>query len=173
MDLNQLYFYTVAIYKWQYLLLNVQYKKIILSSLQHLVNQNKLKVYAFVIMPNHIHFIWELKSRNGKESVNASFMKYTAHQFQEELRKHPPYMLERYRVNRASRKYNFWQSDAYAFHLYKPKTIQQKLDYLHGNPCQGRWMLVDDPIEYPYSSLRFYETGVDQFGFLSHIGEYL
>ena len=173
MELNRPYFYTATIYRWQRLLKEDAFKVIILDSLYHLVSHKKLKVYAFVIMPNHIHFIWELLGTNGKESVNASFMKYTAHRFQSELRKSSPYLLKYYKVDRNSRRYNFWQRDAYAFWLYEPKTIQQKLSYVHGNPCQGKWMLAESPLQYPYSSLAYYETGIDRFGFLSHIGELL
>jgi len=34
-------------------------------------------------------------------------------------------------------------------------------------------MLAESPIHYKYSSAIFYETGIDDFGFLSHIGERL
>ena len=44
-------------------------------------DQQKIKVYAFVIMPNHIHLIWKLLEPNGRESPKASFLKYTAHEF--------------------------------------------------------------------------------------------
>lgn len=33
-----------------------------------------------------------------------------------------------------------------------------KLDYMHRNPCQGKWMLADDYTKYAYSSAAFYEN---------------
>jgi uncharacterized membrane protein YpjA len=36
-----------------------------------------------------------------------------------------------------------------------------------------KWMLSNDHLDYPFSSYNFYETGMDNFGFLSHIGEQL
>jgi len=32
-----------------------------------------------------------------------------------------------------------------------------KLEYIHRNPCQGRWSLAGDYTKYHYSSARFYE----------------
>jgi len=32
-------------------------------------------------------------------------------------------------------------------------------------------MMAESPIEYKYSSARFYETGIDEFGFFTHIGD--
>ncbi len=36
----------------------------------------------------------------------------------------------------------------------------QKLNYKHNNPCTGKWQLAANPIEYIYSSAKFYLTGV-------------
>lgn len=33
---------------------------------------------------------------------------------------------------------------------------QQKLDYMHRNPCSKKWNLVENPIDYKHSSMRFY-----------------
>lgn len=43
--------------------------------------------------------------------------------------------------------------------------MKQKLDYMHDNPCRGKWNLVTDVTEYVYSSAKFYlcnEQGVYQ-----------
>lgn len=173
MKLNRLYFYTASIVAWKPLLNPDKYKKVIVDSLKHLVNQNKLTVYSFVIMPNHIHLLWELLEMNGKEYPHASFMKFTSHKILHDLRANHPDVLERFEVNQISRDYQFWQRDALATELYTPNVIYQKLDYIHNNPVQGKWMLSDSPIEYKYSSARFYETGVDDFGLVKHIGERL
>ena len=36
-----------------------------------------------------------------------------------------------------------------------------KLDYMHHNPLQPHWQLCSDPVEYRFSSARFYETADD------------
>ncbi|MEJ7674941.1 MAG: hypothetical protein WKF59_20140 [Chitinophagaceae bacterium] len=48
---------------------------------------NYVHIYAFVIMPNHIHIIWRQVNLNGKETPQGSFLKYTAHEFLRQLKK--------------------------------------------------------------------------------------
>jgi hypothetical protein len=37
--------------------------------------------------------------------------------------------------------------------------IDQKLDYMHDNPCRGVWRLAASPVDYLHSSAKFYFTG--------------
>lgn len=39
------------------------------------------------------------------------------------------------------------------------KFLLQKLNYIHNNPCTGKWKLTDSPIHYPHSSALFYMNG--------------
>ena len=39
------------------------------------------------------------------------------------------------------------------------KFIDQKLEYIHANPCRGIWNLVNEEYEYKHSSAKFYLTG--------------
>jgi len=173
MELGQLYFFTATITHWRKLLEPEKYKFIILESLSNLVNRKKIAIYGFVIMPNHIHLIWELLEMNGKESPHSSFMKYTSHQIQKDLRSNHPMTLEQFRVDLETRSYHFWQREALPVLLYSPTVVYQKLHYIHNNPLQDKWQLAKSPEEYKFSSANYYETGVDEFGFLTHIGERL
>ncbi|MCB0536767.1 MAG: transposase, partial [Bacteroidetes bacterium] len=66
-EFGGIYFWTATINNWYQLLDNNELKEIILQSLKYLVDNELVKVYAFVIMPNHIHFVWQLLKMNGKE----------------------------------------------------------------------------------------------------------
>lgn len=46
-------------HQWQKLLLQNEYKDVVVNSLRILSNKGEIDVYAFVIMPNHIHLIWK------------------------------------------------------------------------------------------------------------------
>jgi REP element-mobilizing transposase RayT len=48
-------FYTATILEWKPLLKQDKYKDVIIESLRFLVNEKRIKLYAFVIMSNHIH----------------------------------------------------------------------------------------------------------------------
>lgn len=173
MEFDKIYFFTATIHNWIPLLLKDSFKDIIISSLRYLKEKELIKIYGFVIMPNHIHLIWELLEMNGKESPHSSFLKFTGHQFLMKLRSENLKFQEKFKVDLANKDYEFWQRDSLPIEIYTPETIFQKLEYLHKNPCKGKWMLVNSPLEYEYSSFSFYETGIDRFGILTHIGERL
>ncbi|MEO6637713.1 MAG: hypothetical protein ABIN25_05525 [Ginsengibacter sp.] len=134
------------------------------------MNNKKIEVYAFVIMPNHVHFIWQLLQLNGKEKPHTSFLKFTTHKFEIYLRLNRPDLLKIYSVDAANKEYEFWQRDSLAFELLKKQTIQQKLDYIHYNPVMKKWELCKEPSDYYYLSTNFYEKGVNNFKLIKHIG---
>ena len=37
--------------------------------------------------------------------------------------------------------------------------VNQKLNYIHNNPCKGKWNLAESPMDYAHSSAKFYLTG--------------
>jgi REP element-mobilizing transposase RayT len=86
-NLGEIYFWTATINNWHKLLLQDKYKDIVIESLQYLSDNNKVDVFAFVVMPNHIHLIWRTKELNRKETAQGSFLKYTAHAFKKLLKK--------------------------------------------------------------------------------------
>jgi putative transposase len=49
--------------------------------------------------------------------------------------------------------------------------VEQKIEYMHRNPLQEHWNLADKPETYRWSSAAFYESGVDEFGILTHYME--
>jgi putative transposase len=163
---QEIYFYTATINGWKTLIKDFNLEPVIIESLSFLSQKQHIKVYGFVIMPNHIHLIWELLQNNGKESPVSSFMKFTAHEFQQVLKEKSPSTLSGYAVDWHGRKYNFWHPKADWFLLNQSGTIEQKLNYIHLNPMRGKWSLVSDPSEYHYSSCKFYERGIKDFDFL-------
>ncbi|MBD1367563.1 transposase [Mucilaginibacter sp. ZT4R22] len=168
MELNTIYFYTVAIVDWTHLLKPDRFKTIVLDSLIWLVNNKKIKVYGFVIMPNHIHILLENIAMNGKEMPYVSFMKFTGHRFLEELRNSNDPLLQKFEVVTNDRNYQFWQKDGLAKIVGSRKVLEQKLDYMHLNPLQEHWNLVTDPNDYYFSSCSFYELEDKKFSWLTH-----
>lgn len=169
MGIEKIYFFTATIKDWKPLLKEESFKKVIISSLSYLSDKDLIDIFGFVIMPNHIHLIFEMKKMNGKEFPHASFMKYTAHQFKKMLQAKPcNFDLHSFKVNWTSRNYQFWQRDSLPIELYTRKVIEQKLDYIHNNPLQAHWKLCKDIIDYKYSSASFYETDHTSFPFLKH-----
>jgi putative transposase len=113
----QSYFYTDSIFEHKHLLKEDKMKIVVIKSWKYLVEANKIKIYAFVIMPNHIHLIWEMLDMNGKESPAGSFAKFTAHQFKKIMQLSNPTELEKYKVDKSDRHYQFWKRDPLAIPL--------------------------------------------------------
>ena len=166
MLLEEVYFWTDTIKDWKWLLVSDTYKMIIINSWRELVKRNKIVIYGFVIMPNHLHAIWEMIAMNGKEMPHASFNKFTSHQFLNHLRSRSNKLLS-YKANDTERKHRFWQRDPLAIRMDSKEKLEQKLDYTHLNPLQEKWNLVTKPEDYFWSSAKFYEKGVDEFGILT------
>jgi putative transposase len=166
---DEIYFVTSTIHKWILLLEEDEYKEILISSMEWLCNNKAWEIFGFVIMPNHIHMIVRTNSKNGKEYPNVSFLKFTAHKFQERLRKENNTRLEDFRIDAENKKYQFWKRDSLAISLYTQKIAYQKLDYIHNNPLIEKWSLANDPSDYYYSSASFYERGHSSFSFISDL----
>ncbi|MGG9972001.1 transposase [Ferruginibacter sp. SUN002] len=85
-SLNDIYFLTATIHKWLPLLEENNNKQLIVDFLKKLSDDKLITVYAFVLMPNHMHLIWSQNKMNGKETPQGSLLKYTAHTFFETIK---------------------------------------------------------------------------------------
>jgi len=171
MEFDQVYFWTDTVKDWKYLLKQEKYKELIISSWRELSERGQVKIYGFVIMPNHLHVVWEMKEPNGKERPYASFNKYTSHYILEDLKLNHPAVLTHFRVEEKERKHRIWKRDPLAILIDSKIKVEQKINYIHNNPLQEHWSLADRPEEYLWSSAEFYEKGTDRFGFLKHYAE--
>lgn len=169
--LNEVYFWTDTFKDWNKFLEDDFYKRIIINCWRNLIQRNKIRVYGFVIMPNHIHVMWEMMEENGREMPSASFNKFTGHQFLKNLQATQSPYLSAYSKKEDDRDHRFWQRDPLAILMDSKKKAEQKLDYIHYNPLQEHWNIVTKPEEYRWSSARFYETGYDEFEILTDYRE--
>ncbi|WP_419788760.1 transposase [Mucilaginibacter sp. X4EP1] len=163
-------FFTATILEWKHLLKEDVFKGIVINSLQFLKNEKSIEIYGFVIMPNHIHLIWQIQDGYKREMIQNRFLKFTAQQMKFRLVDANDQRLLQFLVNAKDRQYQFWERNSLSIDLWSPNAFMQKLDYIHNNPVQDKWQLGKYPEDYKYSSARFYETGVDEFGLLTHYG---
>ena len=91
-------FFTATILEWKHLLKPDKYKDIVMGSLKFLVEKQRIKLYAFVLMPNHIHVIWQMRNAIKPADVQRDFLKYTAQQIKFDLLQNYPAVLEKFRV---------------------------------------------------------------------------
>ncbi len=159
-------YFTATNLKWKKLLESDKYKLIVIDSLRFLVEDHRIILYAFVIMWNHIHLIWQMQADIKPEDVQRDFLKYTAQKIKADLKIYNPRFLEEFRVDAKDREYQFWERNPLSIDLWSHKVFLQKLDYIHWNPVRAGICRL--PEKYLYSSAKFYETGIDNWGFLTH-----
>ncbi|HEY5370159.1 MAG TPA: transposase [Hanamia sp.] len=162
-------FFDTTILEWKMLLKPEKYKDIIISSLQFLVESNRVKVNAFVVMDNHIHLIWKMMAGIKPENVQKDFMKFTAQKIKQDLVRNHPAVLTHFKVNAKDREYQFWERNALSVELNTLEILKQKLEYIHYNPVHAGICVLAE--EYKYSTARFYETGTNDWSFVTHYTE--
>jgi REP element-mobilizing transposase RayT len=121
---------------------------------------------GFVIMPNHFHGIFFIP-HNCKKSINQilsdgkRFLAYEIINKLQILKK--TNILEELnkattlRERHAGKRHRVFKTSSDIKEIYDHEMLIKKLDYIHHNPCKGKWLLVDDFRLYRYSSAAFYE----------------
>ena len=75
---RDLYFTTATILHWYPLLASDESKDFIIEALRYCDRQKQAKIWAFVIMDNHIHLVWQILEPHSLSKVQQSMLKYTA-----------------------------------------------------------------------------------------------
>jgi REP element-mobilizing transposase RayT len=153
---SQAHFLTFTVVSWTPVFCYPECAEVVLDSLRFLQEEDRLVLYAYVIMENHIHLIAsaenlakevkELKSWTAREIV-ARIEARGAQAFLDVFRaeKEPRRRLSDYQV---------WQPDSHPKAIDGLAMMQQKVEYIHNNPVRRGY--VDDPVHWRYSSARNY-----------------
>jgi putative transposase len=159
-------FITITCLNWIPLLREDRFKDIIIESLSFLCRSNRVSVYAFVIMSNHMHLIWQIMGENERQAVQRDFLKFTGQQILKILRNEKSPLQNDLLVNAKDRKFQVWERNSLSIPLWSDRVMSQKLDYIHNNPVKAQ--LCRSPEDYKYSSASFYLIGVKRWDFLIH-----
>ena len=158
-----LYFVSFATVGWVDVFTRLNYKNILIDSLQYCQKEKGLLLYSWCIMSSHVHLIIQAKEGFKLSDIIRDFKKFTSKSIinaieenQQESRKE--WMLtifknsDQYNSNNSI--YQFWQQHNKPIELYSPRVIQQKLDYIHNNSVKEGWVM--SPEEYLFSSAKNY-----------------
>jgi putative transposase len=173
-DPTHLYFVTASVVEWKLLFSNPEYAKIVLDSLEWLQTQNRISLFAFVLMPSHLHMIGKPEKDTIGEALQ-QFGSFTAHEILKNLRKeNRKDLLDIFNQSRrdSRHKHSIWQ-DIQAKNIYSEDFLWQKMEYIHRNPVAKDWKLVHDRAEYLYSSAGYYDYGKKPIIRITDINEWL
>lgn len=98
-------FLTATCLEWKKPLAPNRYKDILVESLRFLVGNGRILLYGFVIMPNHMHLVWQMKAGPRPSNVQRDFLKFTAQRIKADLQKNHPAVLEQLKVAAKDRTY--------------------------------------------------------------------
>ncbi len=154
------HFVTCTILNWLPIFTRQESVEIIIQSLKHLQKAENLKLYAYVILENHLHLM--VQSDDIQTSMR-HFKSFTAKEILKLLqRENAQTLLKQFqfykKAHKTDRTYQIWQEG------YQPKLMQtdammiSKIKYIHQNPVKRGY--VDEAVHWRYSSARDYD-GVD------------
>jgi REP element-mobilizing transposase RayT len=162
-----MFFITFTCYQWLSLIDKVNGYDIIYQWFDHLKSKGHF-INAYVIMPNHVHAL--ISFINTTQSINTIIgngKRFMAYEIINRLEKNnETTLLEQLAGGvEATRKVNkklheVWELSFDWKDCRSNEFVWQKLDYMHHNPCTGKWQLAVNAIEYIHSCARFYLTGV-------------
>lgn len=137
MNHGDIEFFTVTCLNWQTLLKEDKHKQIILDSLAFLVNDERIWLYAYIIMPNHMHILWRKQNDWIEKNVQQNFLKYTAQQIKFNLLENNPNELAKYTSTQRDRQFHFWERRAFRARILTRAVAEQKINYMHFNPVKA------------------------------------
>ncbi len=173
-DDEHLYFITASICGWKPLFKSNTYSSIIIEALDTRRRQKKIFLFAFVIMPTHLHCILKPINQTIGQTLQ-NFGSYTAHRIIHQLEHdNEEDLLTFFHESRRESdiRYSIWQ-DIQAKNIYSMEFLEQKLEYVHNNPVMKHWNLVISRESFPFSSAGYYDLGITPKIVVDNIWDYL
>ena len=153
------FFITTTCYKFMKLLAVGNSFQIVSESLVFCNHKYNVQLLGYVIMPNHIDLLLHFDKNEHRSDYMRDFKKFTATKIRQEVERIHPKHLDKLRYSTRSQVFKIWQDRFDEFGIETKEIFEQKLDYIHNNPLQGKWFLAKETHLYKYSSANFYETG--------------
>lgn len=114
---------------------------------------------AFVIMPTHVHLLVSLPGEGLLHRFNKTWRGRSGRHIPRILAK-LGYSAELSRLSAHATggcQHAAWKEQVRALAIFEEPKLVEKVNYIHANPVRGG--LVADAMDWPFSSLRFYERG--------------
>ncbi len=165
-ELGKAYFITLTVVNWIDVFTRLSQRYLLINSLRYCQREKGLEIYAYCIMPSHIHILCKAEENKPLSDVIRDFKKFTSRKIIEniitEKESRREWMLKLFSEScehlARNQKYKVWQDGYHAEIMETPRFLYQKLNYIHNNPVVDK--IVDFPEDYLFSSARNY-AGMD------------
>src|SRR5579859_3637003 len=135
---GQSHFLTFCCYRRRPLLDSDSAKKVFESALERVRRDFSLRVYGYVVMPDHIHLLLSEPECETLANAVKSLKQGVARRLIGDSE-------------------HFWQKRYYDFNIRDERQFQENLRYIHRNPVKRG--LCEAPEDWPWSSFRHYANG--------------
>ncbi|HEY6955802.1 MAG TPA: hypothetical protein VI385_11205 [Flavisolibacter sp.] len=124
-------------------------------------------VTGYVIMTNHLHSLIYFSKTDkpinkivgdGKRFMAYEIVKRLKEQGRDDILNQLHNSVEPKDKERG-KKHEVWEDSFDSKICRTEKFMNQKLAYMHANPCAGKWRLCESIIDYEHSSARYYISG--------------
>jgi REP element-mobilizing transposase RayT len=153
---QQPHFLTSTVVAWLPVFTQPDTVQIVLDSWRFLQQQQRLNLFGYVILENHLHCI--ASAPDLSKEIKA-FKSFTARRILDLLEcRRVQVFLDQLAYHKARHKvesrYQLWQEGSHPELIQGEEMLRQKLEYIHNNPVKRGY--VDDPTHWRYSSARNY-----------------
>jgi len=154
---NSCYFITATLRNFTPVFLDDRAVSIVFDSLDFIRANKGLKIYAYVVMPEHIH----LMAGSDTQDISAligGFKSFTSRKIAEMLATGNPARLNKLKKAAYNgQNHAVWQETFRSELVYGNKFFAEKTNYIHNNPV--RRGLVECPADWKHSSFNQVERG--------------
>ncbi|WP_420387842.1 REP-associated tyrosine transposase [Roseivirga sp.] len=158
------YFLTITVIHWIDIFTRVDYRDVIVDSLNYCIQFKKLEINAWVIMSNHVHLVGRVDAPVGMSAFLRDFKKFTSKRILDLIQEIPEsrkdWLLDKFgfeaRRTRRAENFKLWKDGNHAVSLQNIDALS-KINYIHMNPVRAH--LVASPEHYLYSSAIDYAGG--------------
>ena len=149
------HFVTLTVLHWIPVFTRPETVAILFDSLRFLGREG-LKVYAYVVLENHCHFVLQSEALDRdigrfKSWSARELIRYLAQNNVRQILEQLAFYKKAHKDDRA---YQFWQEGVHPELIQSEEMMRQKIDYIHYNPVKRGY--VDVPEHWRYSSARDY-----------------
>ena len=164
-DQNDIYFVTTTVVGWIDAFTRKELAYVVIESLKYCQREKGLIIYAWCLMPSHLHMIISAEEGKNLSDIMRDLKKFTSKQIiltLKEINESRDWLLDKFafaaKINVKTKDYKFWQDGFHPIALYSNEFKDQKLDYIHNNPVESG--MVYEPEHYQYSSAINYSGGL-------------
>ena len=147
---DRLHFLTHTVANWIDLFTRRELAMIIVDSLNYCIEKKGLEVYAWCLMPSHLHMIatTSVGAKDNLSGVMRDFKKFTSKELVNRIsliaESRKEWLLRHFQMGNDS--YQLWMEGMHPIELFTKRFTDQKVDYIHNNPVDAG--IVFEPEQY-------------------------